>query len=214
LFLYHEHDTDIVGFEVLTKVVMKCTIFWYTIPCSPLKVNRRFRGTCRLHGCACYILHTRLFGFFLDPENASFMLLRNVGQFLADSMALYPKDRNNHDTDCLFPWHFLRLQLLSSLHSQNSITFGVTVWNCISLRRTNKESNSRTKKTKAKVCTPLRMRHEERRKPGWQALFIVFEHNAGILNNTTDNYFYTLTIYLILTIFHVFFMSLNSQRNW
>jgi hypothetical protein len=38
-----------VGFEVLTAVVMKCTIFWYIAPCSPLKVNRRFRGTCLLH---------------------------------------------------------------------------------------------------------------------------------------------------------------------
>jgi hypothetical protein len=28
-----------VGFEVLTAVVMKRTIFWYITPCSPLKVN-------------------------------------------------------------------------------------------------------------------------------------------------------------------------------
>jgi hypothetical protein len=30
-------------------VVMKCSIFWDITPCSPLKVNRRFGGTCRLH---------------------------------------------------------------------------------------------------------------------------------------------------------------------
>jgi hypothetical protein len=35
--------TTLVGFEVLTKVV------WDIAPCSPLKVNRRFGGTCRLH---------------------------------------------------------------------------------------------------------------------------------------------------------------------
>jgi hypothetical protein len=29
--------------------VMKSSIFWYITPCSPLKVNRRFGGTCRLH---------------------------------------------------------------------------------------------------------------------------------------------------------------------
>jgi hypothetical protein len=34
-----------VGFEVLTMVVMKSTIFWDITPCSPLNVNRRFRET-------------------------------------------------------------------------------------------------------------------------------------------------------------------------
>jgi hypothetical protein len=38
-----------VGFEVHTAVVMKSTHFWDITPCSPLKVNRRFRGTYRLH---------------------------------------------------------------------------------------------------------------------------------------------------------------------
>jgi hypothetical protein len=38
-----------VGFEVLTAVVMNSSIFWDITPCSPLKVNRRFGGTCRLH---------------------------------------------------------------------------------------------------------------------------------------------------------------------
>jgi uncharacterized membrane protein YhaH (DUF805 family) len=30
-------------------VVMKSTVFWVIMPCSPLKVNRRFGGTYRLH---------------------------------------------------------------------------------------------------------------------------------------------------------------------
>jgi hypothetical protein len=34
-----------VGFEVLTPVVMKISIFWEITPCSPPKVKRRFRGT-------------------------------------------------------------------------------------------------------------------------------------------------------------------------
>jgi hypothetical protein len=38
-----------VGFEVLTAVFMKSSIFWDVTLCSPLKVNRRFGGTCRLH---------------------------------------------------------------------------------------------------------------------------------------------------------------------
>jgi hypothetical protein len=31
-----------VRYAVLTSVVMKCSIFWDIMPCSPLKVNRRF----------------------------------------------------------------------------------------------------------------------------------------------------------------------------
>jgi hypothetical protein len=31
-----------IGFEVLTKVVMKGTIFWDITPCSPLKANQHF----------------------------------------------------------------------------------------------------------------------------------------------------------------------------
>jgi hypothetical protein len=42
-------DQCIVGFEVLTAVVIKSTIFWDITPCSPLGVNRRFGGTSRLH---------------------------------------------------------------------------------------------------------------------------------------------------------------------
>jgi hypothetical protein len=38
----------LAGFEVLTAVVMKGTIFWDITPCSPLSVNRRFGGTYRL----------------------------------------------------------------------------------------------------------------------------------------------------------------------
>jgi hypothetical protein len=38
-----------VGFEVLTVVVMKNSVIWDITPCSPLKVNRRFRGTSRVH---------------------------------------------------------------------------------------------------------------------------------------------------------------------
>jgi hypothetical protein len=39
----------IAGFEVLTAVVMKSTVIWDIMPCSPLKVNRRFGGTYRLY---------------------------------------------------------------------------------------------------------------------------------------------------------------------
>jgi hypothetical protein len=34
-----------VGFEAVTAVVMKISIFWDITACIPLKVNRRFGGT-------------------------------------------------------------------------------------------------------------------------------------------------------------------------
>jgi hypothetical protein len=40
---------DHVGFEVFTAVVMKSINFWDMTSRSPLGVNRRFRGTYRLH---------------------------------------------------------------------------------------------------------------------------------------------------------------------
>jgi hypothetical protein len=38
-----------VRFEALTAAVMKSSIFWDIMTRSPLKVNRSFRGTYRLH---------------------------------------------------------------------------------------------------------------------------------------------------------------------
>jgi hypothetical protein len=38
-----------VGFEALTAVIIKSSIFCDFASCSPLKVNLRFGGTCRLH---------------------------------------------------------------------------------------------------------------------------------------------------------------------
>jgi hypothetical protein len=37
------------GFEVLTAVVTKSSVFWDITPSIPLKLNRHFGGTCRLH---------------------------------------------------------------------------------------------------------------------------------------------------------------------
>jgi hypothetical protein len=40
---------DEVGFEVLTAVVRKISIFWDVTPYIPANVKRCFRGKCRLH---------------------------------------------------------------------------------------------------------------------------------------------------------------------
>jgi hypothetical protein len=48
---YHysnKNDLKLVGFEVLTAVVMNVAIFWDIAPCSPY-VNQRFGGTYHLY---------------------------------------------------------------------------------------------------------------------------------------------------------------------
>jgi hypothetical protein len=84
--------TDLLGagFEVLTAVVRKSTVFWHITPCSPLKVNRRLGGIYRLHLQGPRISRARnkhesrwqavgfLLGLFLNPEDEGDMFLRKV----------------------------------------------------------------------------------------------------------------------------------------
>jgi hypothetical protein len=65
-----------VGFEVLTAVVMKYTI----LSCSPLRVNRRFGRTCRLHLQGKKLATEETSSKpSACPENGGDMFLRNVG---------------------------------------------------------------------------------------------------------------------------------------
>jgi hypothetical protein len=65
---------------------MKSSIFWDITPCSPLKVNWRFGGTCRLHpqgriisrALSANCFHAGfLLGLFFDPENRGNMVPPN-----------------------------------------------------------------------------------------------------------------------------------------
>jgi hypothetical protein len=70
---------DYVRFVVLTAVVIKIPIFWDITLCSPLKINLRFRGTCRLHA---YLLHAALLiGLFFDSKDGVNMFFRNAVTF-------------------------------------------------------------------------------------------------------------------------------------
>jgi hypothetical protein len=44
-----KENISLVGFEVLTTVAVKISIFWDAVPCIPLRVNRHFGGKYRLH---------------------------------------------------------------------------------------------------------------------------------------------------------------------
>jgi hypothetical protein len=60
---------EIVGFEVLTAIVMKSAIFWDIMPCAQLEVTL----------LATYFHAGILFGLFLDLEDGGDTFLRNVG---------------------------------------------------------------------------------------------------------------------------------------
>jgi hypothetical protein len=111
--------TGLVGFEVLTAVVMKSNIFWDITPCSLLKVNRRFGGTHHLHlqgqkmNRAKYQRESRwqaelfittclhddiLLRLFFDPEYRSDIFLRNVCLLSKDDTALYPRRNKSSQT--------------------------------------------------------------------------------------------------------------------
>jgi hypothetical protein len=57
------------------------SVLWDMALCIPLKVNRRFEGTCRLHlQAACYSLHDNfLGGLSFDLKVVGDILIQNVG---------------------------------------------------------------------------------------------------------------------------------------
>jgi hypothetical protein len=89
--------------EVLRAVVTKSSIFWDTMPCSPLQVNGRFGGTCSLHfqgrrtnqvrnQAVSFLFYAGLLiGLFFDPQNGGDRFLRNFGWLLMEYTALYPR---------------------------------------------------------------------------------------------------------------------------
>jgi hypothetical protein len=91
--------TDKWSMLLISILAMKSSIFWDITPYSPLKVNRRFGGTCCLHLQSRRISRGSLqlttcfhAGFLLvlfDPEDGGFMFLRNVRWFSTDYTALY-----------------------------------------------------------------------------------------------------------------------------
>jgi hypothetical protein len=88
----------------------KSYIFWGITPCSMLKVNQCFRGTCRLHlhsqrigqarnqheSRAATSFHTGfLLSLYFNHENWGGMSLRNVSWCSMDYAVLYPRRQNS-----------------------------------------------------------------------------------------------------------------------
>jgi hypothetical protein len=81
---------NLVGFEVLTAVVMKSTIFWDITPCSPLKVNWRFRGRIsRARNHHDIILLNKEWNL-LDEEGTVFVVYKtNVSVLTATNISMF-----------------------------------------------------------------------------------------------------------------------------
>jgi hypothetical protein len=94
----------VAGFEVLTVVVVKGSIFWNITPCRPLQVNGRSEGIYSLHlqdrrisqaCCAdyvCYLFYSGfLLGLLFDREGGGRIFPLNVSWLSTGYMALYPR---------------------------------------------------------------------------------------------------------------------------
>jgi hypothetical protein len=94
---------------LLNILFIKSSTSWDIALCSPLIVNRRFRGTCllHLHGrrisqaknqhevCSKQLHAGFLLGLFFDPENGGDVFLRNVGWLSKGYTAFYPRRKNS-----------------------------------------------------------------------------------------------------------------------
>jgi hypothetical protein len=81
-----------VGFELLTAMVIKCSIFWNITPRGHPKNNERLRGTCRLHFQARRMSQRKKkqhAACSKDTEIEGDLFLRNIGWFSTVYTVLY-----------------------------------------------------------------------------------------------------------------------------
>jgi hypothetical protein len=71
-----QQSRPLAGPGVLTAVVLKSCIFWDITPCRPLRIIRRFGGTCCLHFQDRRINEVRN---LYEGGSKQRMFLRNVG---------------------------------------------------------------------------------------------------------------------------------------
>jgi hypothetical protein len=82
-------------------------LFWNITPCNPLKVNRRFGGTCLLHLFGRQISQARNQN---EAGGSACTCLRNVFDFQQTARHYIPEDRNFHNNHrCEAPKSYLFL---------------------------------------------------------------------------------------------------------
>jgi hypothetical protein len=66
------NPVSVVGFEVLTAVSTKMTVFWVVAPCNLVEIYKRFKGPCCLHHQGCSTFNGR------NEPTSSIRVVRNV----------------------------------------------------------------------------------------------------------------------------------------
>jgi hypothetical protein len=79
--------------QMWMKITTEGSLFCDITPVTPLKVNRRFGGTCRLYLyiSACYLPTGRFLSLIFDHETGGEMFLENVAWLSTDCAAYYPR---------------------------------------------------------------------------------------------------------------------------
>jgi hypothetical protein len=106
-----ENKNSFVGFEVLTVVGVKSSIFWDIMPYNLFKVNQYFRRTYCLHFC-----------LLCNTEDWSSVFLWNIGWLWKTTWRYIPEDRTlrNHHCENLKSYMY-RLVFHSSIQYTPSI---------------------------------------------------------------------------------------------
>jgi hypothetical protein len=100
-------DLRVIGWGDMA--VLKTSFLWNITPCSPLKVNRRFGGTYRLHLQSRRISQARnqlgagsiafLFGLFFYPEDGDMFSETSV-HFQETTRRYIPEETTLHNHRC------------------------------------------------------------------------------------------------------------------
>jgi hypothetical protein len=94
-------------FQVLMTLVTKISTSWYVTLCSPLKINRHFEGTCRLHlrGKLCFMLVSCLTYSSTTKMEVTCSSKKSV-DFQGTTQCHILEDRNLHSLRCSHSYWF------------------------------------------------------------------------------------------------------------
>jgi hypothetical protein len=106
------------------------SMFWDIMPCSPLKDNRRFGGTCHLHmvSCLTYSSTPKMEAPFVSETSVGFK--RTTGRYIAEERTLHKHHCENltsYKRNESWPiyrfleWHWISVRICSLLYRSSLV---------------------------------------------------------------------------------------------